>query len=174
MLLIALILSLPVIASAEHTKNSSENMNYTNATALKELVIGSEKNLETYRFTLTQDQNIAIVKLPAGNTTYQTKILTLGAGGVNLTSKALKTVSTSISIPVGQEENATAATTELYFLNDTIYRNVNGNRTVLNLTFPENIWMSQNRLEQSSDLINSSQCQTPRHASHQRRGLLCN
>lgn len=156
LLLITLTLSLAVIVSAEQTKNSSANMNYTNSTTLKELVMGSEKNLETYRFTFTQDHNVAIVKLPAGNTTYQTKILTLGAGGVNLTSKALKTVSTSISVPVGQEQNATVATTELYFLNDTIYRNVNGNKTVLNLTFPEDIWMSQNRLGQSSDLINSS------------------
>lgn len=156
LLLLALTLPLAVAASDEHTKNVTENLNYTNATTLKELVIGSEKNLETYRFTLTQDQNIAITKLPAGNTTYQTKLLTLGAGGVNLTSKALKTVGTSLSIPVGQEEKATAATTELYFINDTIYRNVNGNKTVLNLTFPENIWLSQNRLEQSSDLINSS------------------
>lgn len=156
LLLIALTLSLAVIASAERTNNSGGDLNYTNTTTLKELVKESEKNLETYRFTLTQDQNIAITKLPAGNITYQTKILTLGAGGVNLTSKALKTVSTSLSIPIGQEENATTATTELYFLNDTIYRNVNGNRTVLNLTFPENIWTGQNKLEQSSDLINSS------------------
>lgn len=145
-----------IIASAEHTKNIGGYLNNTNASMLKDLVMESEKNLETYRFTFTQDENIAIVKLPLGNTTYQTKLLTLGAGGVNLTSKALKTVSTSLSIPVGQEEKATSATTELYFLNDTIFRNVNGNRTVLNLTFPENIWMSQNRLEQSSDLINSS------------------
>lgn len=156
LLLIALTLSLATVAPAEQSKKSMEKLNYTNATTLKELVKESEKNLETYRFTFTQDQNIAIIKLPAGNATYQTKILTLGAGGVNLTGKALKTVSTSLSIPIGQEENATAATTELYFLNDTIYRNVNGNRTVLNLTFPENIWMSQNKLEQSSDLINSS------------------
>lgn len=156
LLLIALTLSLAAVASAEQTKKSTEKLNYTNATTLKELVKESEKNLETYRFTFTQDQNIAIIKVPAGNATYQTKILTLGAGGVNLTGKALKTASTSLSIPIGQEENATVATTELYFLNDTIYRNVNGNRTVLNLTFPENIWMSQNKLEQSSDLLNSS------------------
>ncbi len=157
MLLIAFLFT---TASAQYIAEFEAPVGNMNATALKELVVESEKNLESsgsYRFTLAQDEHVEIINLTTGNVTYQARVLALGSGAFNLTDKATKVVTASLTYPVGREENATAVATEVYVLNDTLYSKVDGNWTAMNLSLPESTWTIQNRLNRSAELTNASE-----------------
>jgi len=143
-------------ASAQYIVQFETPVGNMSATDLKELVIESERNLESYRFILAEDQYIEIINLTKGNKPYQTRLSTLGSGAFNLTGRAAKVVTASLSYPVGLEENATATTTEVYVLNDTLYSKVDGNLTAIKMSFPESVWVSQNRLNRSAELTNAS------------------
>ena len=110
--------------------------NSMNTTALKALVAESEKNLQSYRLTLAQDQYIERSNLTGYGSSNQVRALTFGAGAFNLTGTAAKMVIESLSQPIGQEENATAAAAKVYILNDTIYTRADGNWTSLTLPLP--------------------------------------
>jgi predicted lipoprotein with Yx(FWY)xxD motif len=149
-LLIAFLLS---AASAQPLAAAGD----ANTTALKNLIMESERNLDTsdsYRFTLTQDQRIETINLTSGNSTY--RLYTIGSGAFNLTDKAMKIVTASLYYPIGQEENANATTTEVYLLDDTIYSDVGGSWTATTLPFSASIWNEQTRLNQSAELTNTS------------------
>lgn len=149
-----LILFLFATASAQYvTETPAGNMN---ATALKELITESERNLEVYRFTLAQDEQVERINLTTGSTINQARLITLGSGAFNLTAKATKVITALLSYPVGQEENAISMANEVYVLNNTIYSKVNGNWTAVNLPLPESVWTTQNRLNQSAELANAS------------------
>lgn len=143
-------------ASAQYVVLNGEPSGNANETALKELIAESERNLEVYRFTLAQNQQIETINLTTGNRTSQASIFTLGAGAFNLTGKAAKVATSSLSYPIGQEENAIAVANEAYVINDTLYSFANGNWTAVNLTLPESIWMTQSRLNRSIELTNAS------------------
>jgi predicted lipoprotein with Yx(FWY)xxD motif len=142
-------------ASAQQITELEIHADNMSATDLKELITESERNLESYRFTLAQDQNIEIVNLSEGNTTYRD--LAIGSGAFNLTSKAMKAVTAILTYPVGQEENATAIATEEYLLNNTLYNKIDGNWTVVNLSLPGNVFTNQNRLNRSAERTNASE-----------------
>jgi hypothetical protein len=125
-------------------------------TALKELVIHSGESLDTYRFTFSQDQRIEIINLTDGNTKYL-QLISLGKGTFNFTGKAMKLATSSLSYPVGHEENTTATMTEVYLLNETLYSSVNGNWTATPLPLSTSIWSTQARLNQSAELTNISE-----------------
>jgi predicted lipoprotein with Yx(FWY)xxD motif len=128
-----------------------------NTTALKDLIVESERNLESlnsYRFTLSQDQRIETINLTDGNATY--RLFTIGSGAFNLTGKAMKLVTASLHYPVGQEENANTTTTEAYLLNDALYTSVDGNWTAATLPLSASIWSMQTRLNRSAGLTNAS------------------
>jgi len=152
--LLLLIAFLIATASAQYVVSIETPAGNVNATALKELITDSERNLELYRFTLAQNQQIETTNLTTEKTTYQA--FTLGSGAFNLTGKATKVVTASLSYPVGQEENATATATEIYVLNNTLYSEVNGNWTAADLQLPESVWTTQDRLNQSAELTNAS------------------
>jgi predicted lipoprotein with Yx(FWY)xxD motif len=152
LLLIAFLLS---TASAQ-PGTSAVNMNM-NTTALKDLVVESERNLESldsYRFTLTQDQRIETINLTDGNSTY--RLFTIGSGAFNFTGKAMRIVTAALYYQVGQEENANATTTEVYLLNDTLYNSVGGKWTATTLPSTVGIWNKQTELNQSASLTNAS------------------
>lgn len=125
--------------------------------ALKELITESERNLESYRFTLSQDQSIEIINASEGNAIHQIRQLTIGSGAFNLTDKTAKVVTASLYYPVGQEENSTAIATEVYLLNSTLYNKIDGNWTAVKLSLPGGAFENQNRLNRSIGLTNASE-----------------
>lgn len=151
-----LIVFLFAAASAQNINFSGASADNANETALKELIAESEKNLELYRFTLAQNQQIETINLTTGNRTNLANVFSLGAGVFNLTGKSTKVVTSSLSYPAGQEENATAVATEVYVINSTLYSHVNGNWTAVNLSLPESIWTTQDRMNRSAALTNAS------------------
>ncbi len=132
---------------------TSVNMN---TTSLKELVIDSENSLKSYSITLSDSENVAIVDSVSGKTTFQVNILNLGAGAVNRTDKSVKVVTASLVLPVGDVANANTASSEVYLVNDTLYRKVDGNWTMLKLTPSVGLGTSQDRIGQSAMLLNAS------------------
>lgn len=147
----------PLAEIGTPTVNMSMPAVNMSTTALKELIVESERNLESYRFTLSQDQGIEVINIPDGSTIYQARQLAIGSGAFNLTDKASKVVTASLSYPLGQEENSTAIATEVYLLNNILYNKVDGNWTAVNLPLPEGALTSQNRLNQSIKLTNASE-----------------
>ncbi len=108
---------------------SSEKIN---STFLKEIVLGSEIQPTTYLFTLEMNQKMVISNSSGSNGTKESQeILTksIGAGALNLTGKAMKMVMASLAMAVGQEENTSATSMEMYLLNDTMYMKIDGNWT---------------------------------------------
>jgi predicted lipoprotein with Yx(FWY)xxD motif len=154
LLLIAFLFS---AASAQQIAEIETSAGSVNTTVLKELITESERNLESYRFTLAQDQSIEIINLSEGNTTHQDRHMAIGSGAFNLTDRTVKVVTASLYYPVGQEENSNAITTEMYLLNNTLYNKVDCNWTTVNLSLPENVLMNQNRLNRSAELTNASE-----------------
>ncbi len=139
------------------TGNISAPAGNMNTTALKELIAESERNLESYRFTLSQDQRIDIINISEGNAIHHVRQLTIGSGAFNLTDKTAKVVTASLYYPIGQEENSTAIATEIYLLNDTLYNKIDSNWTAVKLSLPGGVLMSQNRLNRSIGLTNASE-----------------
>ena len=151
MVLIAFLLT----AASVQPGTGADNMN---TTALKSLIVESERNLDSldsYRFTFAQDEHIETINPTEGNKTYL-RLFALGSGAFNLTGKAMKIVTASLSYPVGQEENANAMTMESYLLNNTIYSRVSGNWTATNFTASAGIWSKQERINRSAELTNAS------------------
>lgn len=141
---------------AQHISLAETLSDNVNETALKELILESEENLDLYRFTLAQNQQIETINLTTGNTIRHASIFTLGAGAFNLTAKAAKVDTSSLSYSIGEEENATALASETYVVNDTLYSHANGSWISLNLALPESVWTAQDRLNQSEELTDSS------------------
>ncbi|HWQ18492.1 MAG TPA: hypothetical protein VN455_01860, partial [Methanotrichaceae archaeon] len=127
-----------------------------NATALKELVTESTGSLQSYGFTLVDNENVEVVNSTESNVTRHVNIVSLGSGAINRTSRSVKVVTSSLILPVGQEANASTASSEVYILNDTLYSGVNGNRTAMKLPMSQGIWTSQDRIGQSATLLNAS------------------
>ncbi len=156
--LLLLAISLVVLSFSMASAQNTDNLTVAsmNATFLKELVAESESYVDSYRFTLIQSQNTEIVNQTDGNVTYHARLLSLGSGAFNLTGRSTKVVTAALSYPTGQQENAVAVATEVYIINDTAYSEVNGNWTAIKLPLPEDVWLRQNRLNQSAGLTNAS------------------
>lgn len=147
----------PISETGIPAGNISAPAGNMSTTALKELIAESERNLESYRFTLSQDQRIEIINISEINAIHQVRQLTIGSGAFNLTEKTAKVVTASLYYPVGQEENSTAIATEVYVLNDTLYNKIDGNWTAVKLSPPGGILASQNRLNRSIGVTNASE-----------------
>jgi hypothetical protein len=133
--------------------NISVNMN---ATALKELVINSENNLKSYSLTFSENEDIKIVNSTSGNTTSLVNIQTLGAGAINRTSKSAKIVIASLVLPLGDVVDAATISAEVYYINDTLYSEVDGNWTAMKLALPGAFGTNQDMMSQTAVLLNAS------------------
>jgi hypothetical protein len=133
--------------------STSVNMN---TTALKELVINSENNLKFYSLTMSENEDIKIVNSTSGNTTSLVNIQTLGAGAINRTSKSAKMVIASLILPIGDVVNASTISAEVYYLNDTLYSEVDGNWTAMKLALPGAFGTNQDMMSQTAVLLNAS------------------
>lgn len=155
-LLLIVLLSMHAFAADGNGNNATALEEPENATAIKELVIESGRNLETYRFSLNQVQDMAVINTTDGQMIYEGRMQALGAGAFNVTGRALKIAMATISLPAGDEENASSVSTEIYFFNNTTYSKIGCNWTAKRLPLAEDVWESQNRLEQSVRLMNMS------------------
>ncbi len=133
--------------------NTSVNMN---TTALKELVINSENNLNSYSLTLSENEDVMIVNSTSGNTTSRVNIQTLGAGAINRTSKSAKIVIASLVLPIGDIVDAATISAEVYYINDTLYSEADGNWTAMKLTLPGAFGTNQDMMRQTAMLLNAS------------------
>jgi hypothetical protein len=137
---------------------SSEKIN---STFLKEIVLGSEIQATTYLFTLEMDQKMVISNNSGSNGTKESQEMltkSIGAGALNLTGKAMKMVMATLAMAVGQEENTSATSMEMYLLNDTMYMKIDGNWTqtkLMGLSLKD-IWKQQDKVEQQRESLNRS------------------
>lgn len=127
-----------------------------NTTALKELVINSGNNLKSYSFTLSENEDVMIINSTSGNTTSQVNIQTLGAVAVNRTSKSAKIVIASLILPIGDVVNASTISAEVYYINDTLYSEVDGKWTAMKLALPGAFGTNQDMISQTAMLLNAS------------------
>ncbi len=139
---------------------STANESEINSSTLKDIILGSTIQPETYLFTLDMDQRIEIINVTESNKTESQVLSTrsFGVAALNLSAEAMKIVLASLTIPAGQEENASAMATEMYLLNDTVYVKVDGNWTKIILVGSsiENLWSQENEIEQQREQLNSS------------------
>ena len=133
--------------------NTSVNMN---TTALKELVINSENNLKSYSLNLSENEDIKLINSTSGNTTSRVNIQTLGAGAINRTSKSAKIVIASLVLPIGDVVDAATISAEVYYINDTLYSEVDGNWTAMKLALPGAFGTNQDMMRQTALLLNAS------------------
>lgn len=151
LLALTLILSISP-AFCQTTDRSADD---TISSALRELVVSSSEDLESYTFSLEMEQKMNIQNL---STDQSQQILTrsIGMGLANMTDRTLKIIMASLSYIPGDETNSTAIALEEYLQNDTIYVRIDGNWTAMQLPGIEDAWSQQNALEQQIDLFNQS------------------
>ena len=153
--LLSLIALLLVVSSFGGLAELSTSVNM-NTTALKELVINSENNLKSYSLNLSENEDIKIVNSTSGNTTSRVNIQTLGAGAINSTSKSAKIVIASLALPIGDVVDAATISAEVYYINDTLYSEVDGNWTAMKLALPGAFGTNQDMMRQTALLLNAS------------------
>ncbi len=128
-----------------------------NTSDLKALLVNSSVSLESYRFLLDMDQTTELVNLSdSANEPQKLVSRSIGVGAVNMTDRALKLVMAAVTLPIGDERNATAMGIDEYLINDTLYLRLDGNWTRMIFPFSEDMWSQRNTLEQQVELINSS------------------
>jgi hypothetical protein len=154
--LLSLIALLLVVSSFGGLAEPKISANMNNTTALKELVITSENNLKSYSLTLSENEDVKIINSTNGNTTSRVNIQTLGAGTINSTSKSAKIVIASLVLPVGDVVDAATIVAEVYYINDTLYSEVNGNWTAMKLALPGAFGTNQDMMRQTALLLNAS------------------
>ena len=153
--LLSLIALLLVVSSFGGLAEPSTSVNM-NTTALKELMINSENNLKSYSLTLSENEDVKIVNSTSGNTTSRVNIQTLGAGAINRTSKSAKIVIASLVLPIGDVVDAATTSAEVYYINDTLYSEVDGNWTAMKLSLPGAFGTNQDMMRQTTMLLNAS------------------
>lgn len=122
---------------------------------IKNLMIDSVANLDSYRFNIESTQQIDVFNRSTNDENVSTiKVTTVGDGAVNLTGRAMGVIQ-SLNI-VSENNNATSGRSETYILNDTIYMSMDGNWTSLRLPSADLIWDRQNMVRNQAELINSS------------------
>ncbi len=109
--LLSLIALLLIVSSIRGLAEPNTSLNM-NTTALKELVINSENNLESYSLTLSENEDIKLFNSTSGNTTSQVNIQTLGAIAANRTGKSAKAVIVSLVMPIGDVVDAATISQE--------------------------------------------------------------
>lgn len=149
------------VGSSQTVNTSSETLN---STMLKEIVLGSSVQPQTYLFTLEMSQKTVIINGSQSNESNATKesqeisTKSFGVGALNLTARAMKMVMATLAAEKGQEENGSAISVEMYLLNDTMYMKIDGNwtKTKFSEMSLKDIWKQQDKIGQQRDSINAS------------------
>lgn len=125
------------------------------SSVLKDLVVESSEELESYTFILEMRQDMKLENLSSGQS-QQILTRSIGFGLVNMTDQALKLVMASLTYIPGEESNSSAMALEEYLQNDTLYMKIDGNWTAMQLSGIGGAWSKQNSLEQQIDMFNQS------------------
>jgi len=126
-----------------------------NASDLHSLVVNATTQPESYRFRMDMNQTTNLVNTTSGET-QMIKTESLGVGALNMTARALKIVMASLTIPEGDELNASASAMDEYLINDTIYFQIDGNWTKMALPDFSDYWSQQNTIGQQIEMLNNS------------------
>jgi hypothetical protein len=132
--------------------NSSEELN---ASALRSLVADASVQSDSYRFLMEMKQNTEIINLSTGEA-QKLYTRTFGAGSMNMSARSLKMIMATLTVPKGDEENATASALEEFLLNDTLYLKMDGNWTSMTLPGISAAWSQQNTMGQQIEMLNQS------------------
>ena len=113
-LLAAILMTIAIAATAQENL-SAANMSESNSSALKDIILSSTVNPETYIFTLDANQMMEIAYTSGINKNESQNISTrtLGVGALNLTARAMKMTMTLLLVPEGQEESTNTLATEM-------------------------------------------------------------
>lgn len=122
---------------------------------LKTLVLESLKNLSTYRYTIDSTQRVEMVNLltNASNLSEVT-IVSTGDGAFNLTAHEISFVQ-RLNIS-SDKKIAAPIESETYLINDTVYTKRDRNWTKIGVRNYEELWSSQNTIENQAELLNHS------------------
>ena len=153
--LIVLAMALLLSSSCALCQTNDRSQDDAISSALKELVVASSDDLESYTFFMKMEQDMILENLTSGQS-QQIQTRSIGFGLVNMTDQALKLVMASLTFTPGDEGNSSAVALEEYLLNDTIYMKMDGNWTALALSGMGEAWSEQNSLDQQVDMLNRS------------------
>jgi hypothetical protein len=124
--------------------------------ALKSILMNDSSGPQSYRFELDTDQMMEIINLSnASRPSQLIHIRSIGIGSLNLTSRSLKLVMASTTLPLKDEENATAIAVEEYMQNNSLFIKVDGNWSDIKLNATD-LWTKQDREGQQMELLNMS------------------
>ena len=126
-----------------------------NASDLRSLVSDASVQSESYRFLMEMNQNTQVVNLTTGES-QKLYTHTSSVGSMNMSARALKMIMATLTVPKGDEENATASSMEEFLINDTIYFKMDGNWTSMVLPGVSAAWSRQNTMGQQIDMLNRS------------------
>lgn len=110
---------------------------------------------DSYRFLMEMNQNTQVVNLTTGGS-QKLYTHTFSVGSMNMSTRALKMIMATLTVPKGDEENATASSMEEFLINDTIYFKMDGNWTSMVLPGVSAAWSRQNTMGQQIDMLNRS------------------
>lgn len=126
-----------------------------NASQLRNLVVNSSADLQSYRFSMQMDHKIDMINASSGevDTAY---LNSLGRGAADMARARMKLSLAALSYVMGDDENATAIALDEYMVNDTVYLKMNGEWSAMNMGQGSDPWSSQSNLEQQIELFSSS------------------
>ncbi len=154
-LMILALLSILLCSSSAFCQMNSTSSEELNGSALEALVANASSQSQIYRFLMEMEQNTDLVNLTTGDVqTLYTR--TISAGSVNMSARSLKIVMASLTVPKGDEVNATAFALDEYLINDSLYLKIDGNWTYMKLPEVAETWSQQNTMKQQIDMLNRS------------------
>jgi len=129
-----------------------------NATQIKQLMISSVENQNTYRISLSTEQKLDIInQSDIEEEPVKILITSSGTGAIDVDARAMSMEMTNTAVPENDKENQTSTTMEMYFINDTIYMKLDDNWTKLMMPSPDDIWERQNLVKNQVELLSNSE-----------------
>jgi hypothetical protein len=136
-------------------QSNSTSSDELNASDLRAMVQDASVQSDAYRFLMEMKQNTQITNLSVGGM-QELNTRTLSVGSMNMSARTLKMIMATLTVPKGDEENATASAMEEFLINDTIYFKMDGNWTKMTLPGVSETWVQRNTMGQQIDLLNQS------------------
>ncbi|NMC10931.1 MAG: hypothetical protein GYA39_08170 [Methanothrix sp.] len=154
-LMILALLSILLCSSSAFCQMNSTSSEELNASALRSLVADASSQSQLYRFLMEMEQNTDLVNLTTGEV-QALYTRTISAGSINMSARSLKIVMASLTVPKGDEVNATAFGLDEYLINDSLYLKMDGSWTYMKLPEVAEAWSQQNTMKQQIDMLNQS------------------
>ncbi|NYT01239.1 MAG: hypothetical protein GKC10_00530 [Methanosarcinales archaeon] len=129
-----------------------------NATQIKQLMVSSVENQNSYRFSLDTEQTLEIInQSDLQEEPVKILITSSGKGAIDVDARAMSMEMNNTAVPENDRENQTSTTMEMFFINDSIYMKLDDNWTKLMMPSPDEIWERQNMVKNQVELLNNSE-----------------